>query len=242
MDNTKEILKITFSNTVIGYKQPLFKIEHLLLETGKTIALMGKNGCGKTTLLQSLLGTVKPIVGEISINDVKLNQITDKERTKCISFVPSKFEGVQNLTVKQLVALGRTPFTNVLGKTSLKDEEKVETIIKTLELESIQDKSTHLISDGERQKAMIGKALAQETDIIILDEPTAFLDYSNRLKTIQLLSSLAKLENKLILFSSHNVDLAFAHCTEIIAINKDTSFSIYRPNEVDKESFIEKVY
>lgn len=235
-------MKIEFSHSTIGYSSALFTIDNLVLETGKTYALMGKNGCGKTTLLQTLLGDQKLLNGEIKLNRKALHDLSSKDKTKSFSFVPSKFNGVQHLTVKDLIALGRAPFTNILGKLAKQDNQRVDEILKLLNLEKLQNKSTHLISDGERQKAMIGKALAQESATLILDEPTAFLDYSNRLKTIELLNKLAKEENKLVLFSTHNVDLAFEFCDFILAIDNEGKFDSYHPKTTQKEVFIKKVY
>ncbi|MGB0933291.1 MAG: ABC transporter ATP-binding protein [Lishizhenia sp.] len=235
-------MKIEFSYSAIGYKTALFTIDNLVLETGKTYALMGKNGCGKTTLLQTLLGEQKLLGGTIQIDRTAIQALNAKEKTKYLSFVPSKFNGVQHLSVKDLIALGRAPFTNVLGKLSKQDNQRINEILNLLNLENLQQKSTHLISDGERQKAMIGKALAQEAAVIVLDEPTAFLDYSNRLKTIELLNKLAKEENKLVLFSSHNVDLAFEYCDVILAVDNEGKFNSYHPETTQKEVFIKKVY
>lgn len=242
MDNIKEILKIHFSHSEIGYSAKLFTVDDLILEAGNMYALMGKNGCGKTTLLQTLLGEQKLLGGSIEINSTQIQALNAKEKTKYLSFVPSKFNGVQHLSVKDLITLGRAPFTNVLGKLSKQDKQRVDEILNLLNLENLQSKSSHLISDGERQKAMIGKALAQEAAVIVLDEPTAFLDYSNRLKTIKLLKKIAKEEKKLVLFSTHNVDLAFEFCDVILGVDNKRKFNSYHPQTIKKEVFIEEVY
>ena len=242
MDNLKEILKIHFSHSEIGYSSCLFTVDNVTLEAGNVYALMGKNGCGKTTLLQTLLGEQKLLGGTIRMNETAIQALHAKEKTAYLSFVPSKFYGVQHLSVKDLITLGRAPFTNVLGKLSQQDRQRVDEILNLLNLENLQSKSSHLISDGERQKAMIGKALAQEAAVIVLDEPTAFLDYSNRLKTIKLLKKIAKEEKKLVLFSTHNVDLAFEFCDVILAVDNTRKFNSYYPQTIKKEIFIEEVY
>lgn len=216
---------ITFQNLEIGFSQKsknktLFQTGTMQFSPGDFVGIVGPNGSGKTTLFTTLLGENPPISGTFLWGARDLQQLSRQESVKCMSFVSSKFDGVNHLTVYELIAMGRAPYTNILNRLQEEDHQKVAAIIKQLGLEEIQNKNTLHLSDGERQIAMIGKALAQETSIIILDEPTAFLDFNNRRKILELLKTIAEEEKKIVFLSSHNLDLCFQFCNRIIAINK----------------------
>lgn len=225
----------------IGYKKALVHIPELHIEKGKLYALLGKNGSGKTTFLQTLMGNISPLSGEYLIEDKKIENLSKREKMRYLSYVPSKFYGVEHLSVRELIGMGRAPFTNVLGRISQRDNDKIDEILALLKIEHLQCLSTQKISDGERQIAMIGKALAQEARAIILDEPTAFLDYSNRLKTIQILQEVVAKKGVTVLFSTHNLDLSLNYADVIATINKSQKFEVFL-SSVDKEEIIEKVY
>lgn len=225
----------------IGYKKALVHIPELHIEKGKLYALLGKNGSGKTTFLQTLMGNISPLSGEYLIENKKIESLSKREKMRYLSYVPSKFYGVEHLSVRELIGMGRAPFTNVLGRISQRDNDKIDEILALLKIEHLQCLSTQKISDGERQIAMIGKALAQEARAIILDEPTAFLDYSNRLKTIQILQEVVAKKGVTVLFSTHNLDLSLNYADKIISINKEKEFEVFE-GEIAKEVVIEKVY
>lgn len=204
----------------IGHKEPLFKVNDLSLKVGELVVLIGPNGAGKTTFFNTLLGSHSTLSGSIQIDERKLNSYSPHEKTELFAFVPSRFNGVEHLSVRELVALGRAPYTNILNRLGKLDIQKIDQLLAMLKIDGIQDQLTTQISDGERQIAMIGKALAQSTRIILLDEPTAFLDYSNRKKVLQLLKDLSEQENKLILVSSHDIELCFSYADRIIAVDQ----------------------
>lgn len=228
-------------NVDIGYKKRLVHIDDLHVEKGKLYALLGKNGSGKTTFLQTLMGNLAPLKGEFFVDGKLIDDLSKREKMRYLSYVPSKFYGVEHLSVRELIGMGRAPFTNVLGRISQRDNDKIDEILSLLKIEHLQCLSTQKISDGERQIAMIGKALAQEARAIILDEPTAFLDYSNRLKTIQILKEVVAKKGVTVLFSTHNLDLSLNYADKIISINKEKEFEIFEAN-IAKEVIIEKVY
>lgn len=233
---------ITFKNIAIGYRKPLFEVEELTLKPGQLVSLIGPNGSGKTTFLNTLLGIIKPLHGDISVDGQPIDSMRQMDRVKTFSHVSSKFEGVSHLTVFELIALGRAPYTNLLNVLRPEDHEIINSIIEQLGLAHLKDKFTTSISDGERQIAMIGKALAQQSKIIILDEPTAFLDYANRIKIIKLLKDIALNHSKVILLSTHNIELGIAYSDTILAVTTKNNFlKVYTP-DIEKEVLIKEVF
>jgi iron complex transport system ATP-binding protein len=231
---------IELRNIEIGYHSALLSIENLVLETGKFYAIIGKNGIGKTTFIHTILGLIPAIKGEIDINGQNIHQISANQRAKLVAHVPSKFEGVQHLSTRDFIAMGRAPYTNFLGKLAEEDWKLVDEISAELGIESFLQKDTSELSDGERQIASIAKALVQKTPVIVLDEPTAFLDYANRMSVQKLLQKVAKNTNVCIIQSSHDLELCLEFADEMLIVepNKKTIISINRVN-CSKEKVIE---
>jgi iron complex transport system ATP-binding protein len=231
---------IQLKNIEIGYHSSLLSIENLVLETGKFYAIIGKNGIGKTTFIHTVLGLIPTIKGEIDINGQNIHQISAKQRAKLVAHVPSKFEGVQHLSTRNFIAMGRAPYTNFLGKLAEEDWKLVDEISAELGIESFLQKDTSELSDGERQIASIAKALVQKTPVIVLDEPTAFLDYANRMSVQKLLQKVAKNTNVCIIQSSHDLELCLEFADEMLIVepNKKTIVPINRAN-CSKEKVIE---
>lgn len=233
---------IKLTDISIGHQRILFEIENLELNKGEMVVLIGPNGSGKTTFFNTLLGIQSPIKGSVMIEDRPLSSVAKQERTQQYGFVPSRFNGVSHLTVRELISLGRSPYTNMLNRLGDRDKKIVDEVLKTLRIEKLADQLTTQVSDGERQVAMIGKALAQETHSILLDEPTAFLDYSNRKRVLQLLQDLSHRENKLILVSSHDIELCLAYADRIIAIeHKQQRLQLFSP-PYDKEKIVQLIF
>ncbi|MEX2484241.1 MAG: ABC transporter ATP-binding protein [Brumimicrobium sp.] len=233
---------LELSQVHIGYKELLFKIEELSLKTGQLVSVIGKNGTGKTTFLNTILGLNKPLHGILKVDGKNIQELNRNEKVKIFSHVSSKLEGIDYLTVYDLIAMGRAPYTNMLNQLRDIDRSIVENIIDKLNLSHLKGSSTAQISDGERQIAMIGKALAQETRIIILDEPTAFLDYTNRRKALKLLSDIARENDKLILVTTHNLDLSIEFSNLILAVSPDEKRIKIYPPKTSKELLIDEVF
>jgi iron complex transport system ATP-binding protein len=231
---------IQLKNVEIGYRSALLTIEKLVLETGKFYAIIGKNGIGKTTFIHTILGLIPAIKGEIEINNQNIHRISANQRAKLVAHVPSKFEGVQHLSTRDFIAMGRAPYTNFLGKLAEEDWKLVDEISAELGIESFLQKDTSELSDGERQIASIAKALVQKTPVIVLDEPTAFLDYANRMSVQKLLQKVAKNANVCIIQSSHDLELCLEFADEMLIVepNKKTIIPINRAN-CNKEQVIE---
>ncbi len=234
---------IQLQNIDIGFHEKLFEIENLSLEKGSVYVLIGANGKGKTTLLKTLIGEVKPLKGDVIINKKRLKEMSRLDKSKYLSFVGSKQQDVDFLKVNEYVSLGRVPYTNLLGSKTLNDIEKVKVALETLEITHLQDKFTNELSDGEKQLAAIAKAIAQQTDIIILDEPTAFLDYANRVLVLNLLKEIAVSLNKVVLFSSHDIDTVIEQEVKLLIIDKaNKELKSFIPNLLSKEDVIRMAF
>ena len=191
------------------------------LQKGKLIALVGVNGIGKSTLLKTITGIQKPLEGIVYLNDKNIANYSAGDLAQQMSLVLTEHLPPSNLTVFQLVALGRQPYTNWMGKLTSQDIEKVNEAICLTKIEHLVEKKHFEISDGQLQKVLIARALAQDTPLIILDEPTTHLDLLHKFTLLQLLQKLAKDTQKCILFSTHDIDLAIQLCDEMIIMTPE---------------------
>ena len=214
-------------------------ISNLDLECGKMYALIGSNGSGKSTLLNTILGSLPILGGKLSINNRESSVLSKHDLAKTIAFVDSKFDGIEHLTVYDYVALGRTPYTNAIGRLTEEDRLIIDSSIEKLHLNQFKDRETSKLSDGERQLVSIARSICQTTPIILLDEPTAFLDYGNRKRLIAILTRLAKEENKCILFSTHDIDICLEEDEiNLLIVNQSSKEIEMHPNTLDKSSII----
>lgn len=198
---------IQLTQVIIGYKSELLRSGYLQLTLGNVYALIGRNGIGKSTFIQTIAGLQKPIAGEISIEGQSISEFNMKEMAETISLVDTRFEGVEYLKVKDYLALGRAPYTDAFGSLSSRDWQIVQNVASDLAITHLLEKYTDQISDGERQLCSVARSFVQETPVILLDEPTAFLDYINRKNLLELLVSLSIEKNKCIVMSTHDLDL-----------------------------------
>jgi iron complex transport system ATP-binding protein len=194
---------------------------NLELKQGELIGLVGANGIGKSTLLRTLSTIQQPIEGTIEINTIPLVNYTALDLAKTMSLVLTEQLMSKNLSVFELVALGRQPYTNWVGNLSKEDISQVNKAIEHTNLSTLRHRKCFELSDGQLQKVMIARALAQDTDLIILDEPTTHLDMYHKAYILKLLQILAKETNKTILFSSHEIDLAIQLCDTMIVMTTD---------------------
>ena len=217
---------LSTSNLSIGYaskKKPIVIAENLNLnlQTGKLIALIGANGIGKSTLLRTLCGIQKPLSGNVLLNEKDIQNQQPLALAQNLSLVLTDKLPPSNLTVFELVALGRQPYTNWFGKLSDADLENVNHAMELTQILHLSDKKHHEISDGQLQKVLIARALAQDTPLIILDEPTTHLDLLHKVSVFKLLKKLSIETNKCILFSTHDIDLAIQLSDEIIVMTEN---------------------
>lgn len=212
------------SNLSIGYSSKketkiIASNINLSFESGKLIALVGENGIGKSTLLRTLTGIQKPISGEVFLNDKKIQDYSNLELAQNLSLVLTEKLPPSNLTVFELIALGRQPYTNWLGKLSDDDLHQINKAISITNIEHLQDKKHFEISDGQLQIVLIARALAQDTPLIILDEPTTHLDLLHKVSLLKLLKKLTLETQKCILFSTHDIDLAIQLADDIVVMS-----------------------
>ncbi|MBS1571531.1 MAG: ABC transporter ATP-binding protein [Bacteroidetes bacterium] len=199
---------LEIKNLTIGYQFPIVEDINISSDIGEVCLLIGNNGVGKTTFIKTLLNQLTPINGIVEINGQNIKNISIKEIAQMVSIVFSKSEIPLNYTVRDLVALGKYIHYPFYFKLNEQDEIEIDTIIKNLGLKKLEHLQLQQLSDGNLQKAFIGRALAQKTPIIILDEPTTHLDESNKISILNLLRKISKTEKKLIIFSSHDWRLA----------------------------------
>lgn len=206
------------------------------LYRGELTCLIGPNGIGKSTLLRTLAAFQPPLSGMILLNDGKqqLVNYTSQEIARLIGIVLTSKPDAQQLSVYELVGLGRSPYTGFWGKLAATDQQQVDEAMQLVGIAHLADRKVSTLSDGERQKAMIAKALAQQTPIILLDEPTAFLDYPSKVETLQMLRRLAHQLHKTIFLSTHDVELALQIADQIWLMQPDEAqkLSIGSPQEL----------
>ncbi|HLO58320.1 MAG TPA: ABC transporter ATP-binding protein [Bacteroidales bacterium] len=188
------------------------------------VGIVGRNGIGKSTLLRSVAGIHNLISGEITVNGRSLHELSLRNRAKIMSYVSTDPVQAFQIRVHELIAMGRIPYTGWFGKMSPEDSEAVQNAVRLTGLEKFLKKSVHELSDGERQKVMIARALAQDTPVIILDEPTAFLDVPSRYEILRILSDLSVKNGKTILFSTHDLSLAMDIADKIWLLAENTIF------------------
>ena len=222
--NNMTILSV--SNLSIGYTTKkenivIAKNLNLNLETGKLIALIGENGIGKSTLLRTLSGIQKPLNGSVYLNDRNIKEFSQVDLAQNLSLVLTEKLPPSNLTVFELIALGRQPYTNWIGKLTNDDLEKVNEAIALIQIEHLSNKKYYEISDGQFQNVLVARALAQDTPLIILDEPSTHLDLFHKVSLFKLLKKLATESNKCILFSTHDIDLAIQLSDDMIVMTED---------------------
>ena len=202
---------------------------------------MGINGVGKSTLLRTL-GKVQPkLSGEISINEKSLNTYSPRELASQISVVLTEPIVSKNMTVLELISLGRQPYTNWIGTLSPVDRSKIKESVQLMTLGDLQNKKCHELSDGQLQRVMIARALAQDTAIILLDEPTTHLDLYHKVQILKLLKRIAQQTKKTILFTSHEIEIAIQLCDKMLILDNDKN-PFECPAELIAQKHFEKLF
>lgn len=211
------------------------------LEKSKLTALIGANGIGKSTLLRTLTASQAPLSGNVWLNGKDISNYSPKELAQRLSVVLTEKLPPSHLTVFEIVALGRQPYTNWLGDLSDIDKQKTEEAIKRVQIEPLIHKKHFELSDGQLQKVMIARALAQDTDLVILDEPTTHLDIVHKVAVMRLLKKLTQEFHKSILFSTHDIDLALEFCDEVIVMTAE-KFYKDTPNNLMNKGILNELF
>jgi len=245
MEEQRNIV-LNIENLSVGYKSKkedsiIAQNIHFDVSGGDLTAIIGVNGIGKSTLLRTL-GNMQPkLSGEIKIKGRPLKNYKPLELASEISVVLTEPIASKNMTVLELVALGRSPYTNWLGTLAKADKSKIESSVRQMELEALQNKKCHELSDGQLQRVMIARALAQDTSIILLDEPTTHLDLYHKVQILKLLKSVAHDTNKTIVFTTHEIEMAIQICDKMLLLNgSENPFG--EPCELIEQKAFEKLF
>ncbi len=226
-------MELVLKDLVIGYntragQRRVTAPLSVKLPEGRLICLVGRNGVGKSTLLRSLSGLQPPLSGDVLLGGSSIASYSHKALARLVSVVTTRDVPVPSMTSWEVVALGRSPYTQFWGQLSPADKEIVDRSIDITGISPLASRRVGSLSDGERQKVMIAKAIAQETPVILLDEPTAFLDYPSKVSTLSLLSRLAREMGRTILVSTHDVEHALRLSDEVLLLQKEGLYKVLR--------------
>jgi len=211
------------------------------IKRGERVALIGPNGAGKSTLLKTIAGMIPDHSGEISVSGRDVRSLTDNERAKLISLMLSKVPSGEWMTVREIVENGRYPYTGRFGILSDKDRDAVEYSLKTADVKDIAEKFFKTLSDGQKQRVMFARAVCQEPELMLLDEPTSFLDIKYKTEFMGLIEGLAKTRGTAMLMSLHELYLA-EYADRILCIKDGRLFTEGSPEDILKKDIIMKLY
>ena len=245
--NMQEQETITIRNLATGYKGKhkthiVARDINASIYAGELTCLLGANGAGKSTLLHTLSGFLPKLSGEIRIMNKEVEKYSDADMSKVISVVLTEKCDLRNMTVEEMVALGRSPYTGFWGVLKKGDKEIVSRAIAGVGIEVLTGRMMHTLSDGEKQKVMIAKALAQETPVIFLDEPTAFLDFPSKVEMMQLLHRLSRDTGKTIFMSTHDLELALETVDRIQVFYAGYTIEDARTADFEREETLRHPY
>jgi len=238
------VLKV--DNLSIGYqtkKSQTIVAENINFELakGELIGLIGANGIGKSTLLKTITKSQKALNGAVFVKEKSLEDISNMTLAKEMSVVLTENVAQTNLSVQELIALGRQPYTNWIGTLTEEDEVKTKSAIEAIQITDLIHKKCFELSDGQLQKVMLARALAQDTDIIVLDEPTTHLDLYHKVSVLKLLQKLAKETQKTILFSTHEINVTLSLCNKLIVM-KESMTHFGSPKKLIEEQAFDDLF
>ncbi len=226
-----------------GYnKEVIVKNLNFTAERGQLLSFAGPNGAGKSTLLKMIAGVIKPYSGKILADNKDLSSLSPAERAKCVAFIPQNFELEFDYSVYDIILSGRFPFLNIWGNYSVKDRETVEDLIEKFGLSDLRNQPLNRISGGEKQRVSIARALAQGSDILLMDEGFSFLDLNYQAEIMKIIKTLTEKENKSVLLVSHNLNLISAYSDKVIMLKNGEITACGVPDEVFSSSEIKKLY
>ncbi len=211
---------------------------NLEVEKGEFVGIIGPNGSGKSTCLKNIYRVLKPTFGAIYINEQNLSKQSNKTIAQSLAVVSQEFDYGFEFSVRDIVIMGRYPLKEFYEAENADDERAVDNALKKVGLLDLKDRSFSALSGGEKQRALIARALAQETEFIIMDEPTNHLDVGYQFKVMNLVSSL----NKTVLTAIHDLNIAATYCSKIIVIDHGKIIAVGKPSEVISEALIQQIY
>lgn len=211
------------------------------LPIGSFTALVGRNGCGKSTLLRTIATLLPPSEGEIRVGNENLAQLSPNERARRIALVLTERVSAPALSAREVVEMGRAPYSSFFGRLDDNDRTKINQAVKACRIENLLHREIGTLSDGERQRVMIARALAQDTPVILLDEPTAFLDFPAKVETLTLLRDIAHTQNKTILLSTHDLELTF-QLADYLWLLSPTNLTVGTPETLAAEGTLTRYF
>ena len=227
----------------VGYnKKALIHDICIGIHKGEIVTLIGPNGSGKSTILKSITRQLQIIGGKVYFDDQNLSSFSFKDLSTKMAVVLTERMKPELMTCHDIVATGRYPYTGRLGLLSREDEEKVEEAMRAVHAEELGSRDFNNISDGQRQRVLLARAICQEPDIIILDEPTSFLDIKHKLDLLSILRDMAKMKHITVIMSLHEIDLAQKIADKIICVKGDTISHFGRPEDIFEENMIRDLY
>ncbi len=227
---------LQLKNIQVGYgKKTLLQNIHANVAAGNFVGVLGINGIGKSTLLKTIAGLIHAQSGSVMLNEKAVQQISIADKSALISVAGTERAEILYMTVREFVAMGKMRFSNSFNILPIEHFNHVEQVMQALQLAHLASKYIGEISDGEKQKAVIARAVAQDTPLMILDEPTAFLDFRNKRIVFEYLASLAKTKQKIILASTHDLELSFEHCSNWWVIDESRNFAVCNDAQEVKE-------
>lgn len=236
-----EVLKT--KDLVIGYKgKGILPPINVALNEGNLIALIGPNGAGKSTLFKTLTANIKPVSGNIELLGKELSSYSPKEKASLIGLVLTERPDDIFLKVYDVVASGRCPYTNFFGRIEKEDEVIIIESLEIVGVKHLINRYFDTLSDGEKQKVMIAKTIAQNTPIIFMDEPTAFIDYPSKIELFSLMKMLTKKRKKTIIFSSHDLELLLRYTDDIWIISKNRELISGKKDDLIKDGIINEYF
>lgn len=228
---------------LIGYKdEAILPPINVSLNEGDLIALIGPNGAGKSTLFKTLTAHINPIAGNIELLGKNLSSYSSKEKAKLIGLVLTSRPDDMFLKVFDVVASGRCPYTNFFGKMDENDLNIIHESLEIVGINELKDRYFDTLSDGEKQKVMIAKTIAQNTPIIFMDEPTAFIDYPSKIELFSLMKMLSKEKNKTIIFSSHDLELLLRYTDDLWMISKKKELITGKKDELMHKGIVKEYF
>ena len=227
----------------VGYdKKPLIKDICIGIEKGEIVTLIGPNGSGKSTILKSITRQLKLVGGNVEFDGKNLHELSFRELSTKMAVVLTERMKPELMTCHDIVATGRYPYTGRLGMLTREDEEKVEKAMRAVHAEELGGRDFNAISDGQRQRVLLARAICQEPEVIILDEPTSFLDIRHKLELLAILRRMAKEKGITVIMSLHEIDLAQKIADKIICVKGDTISHFGKPEDIFEENMIKELY
>lgn len=238
--------KLEINNLSIGYvaKKQITKVYKNISTSftdGMLVGIIGKNGLGKSTFLRTISGLHEKLTGEIKYDNKSIDDLSKQELAKIVAVVLTEKVGGFNLTVNDIVSMGRVPYTNAYNHLSSEDQEIIDQCIDVCGLNEHKNKPVNELSDGLFQKAMIAKGLAQKTSILLLDEPTAYLDFPSKHQLFELLKKITTEEEKCIITSSHDIELVLKYATHLFILSENNEYEFIETENYKTSSLFKEV-